>query len=216
MKKQRLLQSEIAAEAAAATPGTRRSGVLVLNGEGKLLYLNPIAKDLLEAMRAEHPSSSGNGTVPSDFKKPTSESPLPHPIMLLHRYFKNVMTHDDRSVDHGMQAPCPIFLKNDSVCFARAIRLQSLPETPEEASLLILMETFPPHRASRDPSPHLTEREQAVVTLLFDGKTNKEVASSMGISEHTVKEHMKRIMRKLHVPNRAGIVAHFVQARVGI
>jgi hypothetical protein len=143
MKKNKSRPSEIAAEAHAAAPETRRSGILILNGEGKLLYLNPIAKDLIEGARAEPPSSSRNGNIPSDSKKQTSDSPLPRQIMRLHRYFKNVMTQDARSVDPGMQDPYPIFLKNDSVCFARAIRLKGSPGTAEEAPLLILIETFP-------------------------------------------------------------------------
>ncbi len=60
-------------------------------------------------------------------------------------------------------------------------------------------------------SPELTEREQAVVRFLFEGKTNKEVAASLNISEHTVKDHMKQIMKKLNVSNRVGVIAHFVQ-----
>jgi hypothetical protein len=127
--------------------------------------LNPIAKDLIEGARAEPPSSSGNGNIPSDSKKQTSDSPLPRQIMRLHRYFKNVLTQDAPSVDPGMQDPCVIFLKNDSVCFARAIRLRRRPETSEEASLLIVIESasfhpdsqdrafFPSDSPNRKPSP---------------------------------------------------------------
>jgi DNA-binding CsgD family transcriptional regulator len=58
----------------------------------------------------------------------------------------------------------------------------------------------------------LTQREQIVVQLLSEGKTNKEIATYMDIGEYTVKDHMKRIMKKLKVTTRAGIVAKILQS----
>lgn len=52
------------------------------------------------------------------------------------------------------------------------------------------------------PLERLTLREQEVLNLLSKGATNKEIASSLGISENTVKNHMKNILEKLHLENR--------------
>ncbi|MFQ5779900.1 MAG: response regulator transcription factor, partial [Nitrospiria bacterium] len=62
-----------------------------------------------------------------------------------------------------------------------------------------------------DDSRKLTQREQIVVQLLSEGKTNKEIAVYMNIGEYTVKDHMKRIMKKLGVTTRAAIVAKILQ-----
>lgn len=53
----------------------------------------------------------------------------------------------------------------------------------------------------------LTPREQEVLEQVAGGKTNREVGSILFISEETVKYHLKNIMQKLHLRNRAEVVA---------
>ena len=48
----------------------------------------------------------------------------------------------------------------------------------------------------------LTHREQEVLGLVAEGKTDKEIADALHISLHTVKSHMRNILAKLHVSNR--------------
>jgi DNA-binding CsgD family transcriptional regulator len=50
--------------------------------------------------------------------------------------------------------------------------------------------------------PSLTKREAEVVTILIQGKTNKQIAMSLFLSESTVKNHFKNIFKKLNVKNR--------------
>jgi RNA polymerase sigma factor (sigma-70 family) len=49
----------------------------------------------------------------------------------------------------------------------------------------------------------LSEREQQTLRLLADGKNNKEISSSLCISESTVEKHLEKIYRKLDVSSRA-------------
>ena len=53
----------------------------------------------------------------------------------------------------------------------------------------------------------LTDREQAVIEHLAKGWTNKEIANALGITEQTVKEHIKHIMQKTKSTTRTGILA---------
>jgi two-component system, NarL family, nitrate/nitrite response regulator NarP len=55
----------------------------------------------------------------------------------------------------------------------------------------------------------LTNQEKAILVLLAKYATNKEIASSLYVSENTVKVHIRNIMRKLSAHNRleAGICA---------
>jgi DNA-binding NarL/FixJ family response regulator len=53
----------------------------------------------------------------------------------------------------------------------------------------------------------LTEREMEVLALVADGASNREIAEALFISENTVKYHMRHILGKLHLRNRAEAVA---------
>lgn len=48
----------------------------------------------------------------------------------------------------------------------------------------------------------LTQRENDILKLLTKGESNKEIANTLNISEHTVKIHLKNILKKLHMNNR--------------
>ena len=52
----------------------------------------------------------------------------------------------------------------------------------------------------------LSTRELEVIALLPSGKTTRELASSLYISEATVKSHLASIFRKLHVKNKLAAV----------
>ncbi|MEN4010755.1 MAG: response regulator transcription factor [Bellilinea sp.] len=52
----------------------------------------------------------------------------------------------------------------------------------------------------------LTPREAEVLNVLAQGLTNKQIAHSLGISEHTVKYHISSIYSKLGAMNRAEAV----------
>jgi DNA-binding NarL/FixJ family response regulator len=66
----------------------------------------------------------------------------------------------------------------------------------------------PPQSVTPPASPleELTEREREVLTLVAEGKTDKEIAVTLGIAESTAKNHVSNVLRKLNVPNRAGAV----------
>ena len=55
------------------------------------------------------------------------------------------------------------------------------------------------------PSP-LTEREREVVGLLADGRTYKQVATAMQLSQSTVRNHLHNVYTKLGVVDRAQAV----------
>lgn len=60
----------------------------------------------------------------------------------------------------------------------------------------------------------LTARELEVLNLLSAGRTNKEIASRLGITEHTIKFHVNAILGKLGAETRTQAVVH--AARLGI
>lgn len=56
----------------------------------------------------------------------------------------------------------------------------------------------------------LTAREEQVVALVADGLTNRNVATELGLSEHTVKKYLFRIFEKLGISNRVELVLYAV------
>jgi len=72
----------------------------------------------------------------------------------------------------------------------------------------------PTAREEYDPDA-LTEREQEVLELMVDGITsNRRLASELGVSENTVKFHVRNILDKLHLHNRAQVVAYALKHRL--
>ena len=63
------------------------------------------------------------------------------------------------------------------------------------------------------PTPEiLTDREQETIKLVAQGLGNKEIAARLHISENTVKTHMRHILEKLNLSNRAEAAAYAVRA----
>jgi putative flavoprotein involved in K+ transport len=61
--------------------------------------------------------------------------------------------------------------------------------------------------ARRDAPHGLTLRELEVMRLVAAGKSNREIASELAISEHTVARHVQNILGKLHLPSRTAATA---------
>ena len=66
------------------------------------------------------------------------------------------------------------------------------------------MTVFAPH--SEQSTTPLSDREREVLVLMATGATNREIAASLYLSPHTVKEHTSALYRKLEVRNRAEAV----------
>jgi DNA-binding NarL/FixJ family response regulator len=66
----------------------------------------------------------------------------------------------------------------------------------------------------QDPDA-LTDREREVLELLVNGITsNRKLAKQLGVSENTVKFHVRNILDKLHLHNRAQVVSYAIRHRI--
>ncbi len=61
----------------------------------------------------------------------------------------------------------------------------------------------------------ITRREGEVAQLAAQGLSNKQIAQQLGLSEHTVKNHLFRIFEKLHVTNRIELLFLMVRGSNG-
>jgi DNA-binding NarL/FixJ family response regulator len=71
----------------------------------------------------------------------------------------------------------------------------------------VLAEVSTPRRAAGA----LSEREQQVLRLIASGRSNKEIARTLAITERTAKFHVTSLLNKLGASNRAQVVALAVQ-----
>jgi two-component system response regulator NreC len=64
------------------------------------------------------------------------------------------------------------------------------------------------------PNFPLTPRESEVVKLLAEGKSNKEVASTLGVSTRTIESHRNHIMRKMNFANFTELIRFALRTHV--
>lgn len=70
-----------------------------------------------------------------------------------------------------------------------------------------VVQSFHRSPAPGPPNAQLSARELEVLNLLTQGFQNKDIGKSLGISEHTVAAHTRRIYDRLHVHSRNDAVA---------
>jgi DNA-binding NarL/FixJ family response regulator len=77
--------------------------------------------------------------------------------------------------------------------------------SPMSATIARKLVTLFLHQNTTQPSPEaaaLTPRETEVLNLIAKGLLYKEIADQLGISFHTVRQHIGKIYEKLHVQNK--------------
>ena len=75
--------------------------------------------------------------------------------------------------------------------------------TPSLAAKLVTEFDGMRRRSARPSgSPHLTNRELEVLSLVAEGATNREVGARLGIADNTVKNHIRNILEKLRLTSR--------------
>lgn len=67
----------------------------------------------------------------------------------------------------------------------------------------------------RDELSDLTAQERKILLLVADGKTNKEIASEVFLSDKTVKNYVSSILSKLNLQRRAQAAAFVAKRRMG-
>jgi len=81
--------------------------------------------------------------------------------------------------------------------------------TPGLARKLLHEFAQPAAKPAERPAEGLTEREREVLELLVQGVTsNRELADRLYVSENTIKYHLRNILNKLHLQNRAQVIAY--------
>jgi two-component system, NarL family, response regulator LiaR len=120
---------------------------------------------------------------------------------------------DDDRVVPAIRAGATSYLLKDVAAgdLARAIRGARAGQAqlhPEVARRLMQQVTSP---RKADAAAQLTEREREVLSLLAEGRSNKEIARSLVVSERTVKGHVSNILGKLGLQDRTQAALYAVR-----
>lgn len=92
------------------------------------------------------------------------------------------------------------------------VRNGGAPMTGEIARLVVRSFMMRPGEMNPD-TEGLSTRELEILTLLSEGLANKEIAARLNISTGTVRTHLLRVFKKLHVHCRAEAVAKYLRAQ---
>lgn len=96
--------------------------------------------------------------------------------------------------------------------------------TPSSATLTPQLETrlttpsiksteSPPSAGPLATADSLTDKEERILDLLAEGKTNKQIAAAIFLAEGTIKNYVSRIMEKLHARSRIELAMHAAKRR---
>jgi NarL family two-component system response regulator LiaR len=121
---------------------------------------------------------------------------------------------DDAHVFQGIKAGAQGYILKDCTPeeLTRAIRTVHAGETIMSQDIARkTLTTFESIRSNTEITPSLTERELEVIKALAQGKSNKEIAQTLGISEKTVRNHASNIYNKLHIFDRTQAVIYAIR-----
>ena len=110
----------------------------------------------------------------------------------------------------GVVGYLPKSLNGTAMLHALRLILCGVPYYPSEvlvadAAPTLIAESSQPNE--RSPLSALTRREYEILTQLVGGASNKEIAKVLGLTEITIKSHLRNVFRKIGATNRTQAVA---------
>ena len=123
-----------------------------------------------------------------------------------------ILTEDPESLavdvlGSGLRAILPRYATPEEIIAAIQAAVTGLVALHPEVFDSMLSRIRPGQQSELDPSGQiLTPREIEVLRMIAEGLGNKEIASKLSISDHTVKFHISSIFAKLSASNRAEAV----------
>jgi DNA-binding CsgD family transcriptional regulator len=173
------------------------TGVILFNSTGQLLFMNNKVPSFFQRLQPGSTRECGTCLIPAE----------------IHTVVRELTTRLQKC-EHSKECRS---IHVEQICHMSEqqllIRGWCVPHETVvmKSRLLIVLETLQQPVASPEAKIqdryHLTEREQMVIIYLMLGFTNKEIANRLALSEHTVKEHLKRMMQKTQTTSRTGLLS---------
>ena len=120
-------------------------------------------------------------------------------------YLRSRHCTDEELIDSIRRAAKGEYPINESVYSRPKVAARVLRQFQETATLGTPM---------KDMTAPLTPKELQVLTLIAEGNSNKQIATALGISDQTIKNHVSAILRKINANYRAHAV--YIAIRDGL
>ena len=160
-------------------------GVLILGLDNRLLYANQEALNLL----------NNPGNVPPEVQRLCDEVKA---------------QSNGRGSGAAPGSNCALlWSQGESPCSLRAFLIGAQKNRPATHLMVLVEKITEQHGLNLRKGKTrygLSDREIEVVALVAQGLANKEIGSRLFLSEHTVKDHLKNIMRKMGAKSRSEIL----------
>ena len=129
------------------------------------------------------------------------------------------MSEDDESLFAAMRAGARGYIPKDAerASILSAIRATALGEAVFGASIARRVADFfaAPRSPAAEPFPDLTERENEILELIAQGRSNGDIAGRLGIAPKTVRNHVANVFNKLQVADRGQAIVRAREAGLG-
>ena len=122
---------------------------------------------------------------------------------------------DDPSVvSAALDAGCSGFVSKDRDVDELASAIRAVARGAAVFPAGLLSRALSPSAAATGTGSDLTAREREVLSMLADGSSTEEIGSALFLSLHTVRNHVRNILTKLHA--RTKLEAVVIAARAGL
>ena len=170
-------------------------GILILTTNGHVQYMNRRSWELIRLINESSSPHTSHGLLPD------AVTDMCHHIVERQQESDDTFGEEAEIRSITGEPLYPVLIRG------MALPGQALKNDPR---VLILMETVIRRETATLHAKErfqLTDREHDVVECLAKGWTNKEIAAELGITEPTIKAHIRNIMNKTKCSTRTGIVA---------
>jgi DNA-binding NarL/FixJ family response regulator len=113
---------------------------------------------------------------------------------------------------HELQAGHPPFSPGLAEKILKEFSCQAVKTVPQSMLSCSIVDQDEPTQSDESPGIPLPPRQLQILTLVAQGQTYAQVAMTIGIAERTVKYHMAKILDRLHLQNRAQVIAYAAQS----
>ncbi len=161
-----------------ATPG-----IMILGMDGMLMYVNEEALEIIpEPDKIPEDIKNLCDSIKCNIENPADK----HKYISIHNYLGKPFSIRAFPIgkDHESSKPTHIMILIERITKKREIDIQKVKDKFK-----------------------LTKRETEIVRLIADGHNNKEISDMLLVSEYTVKDHIKNILRKMNAKSRNEIIA---------